>query len=212
MKTRLLLIRHGQSEGNRKRIFLGHTDLSLSELGKEQAQRLAKHLSTLRPDAVYSSDLRRAVETAEPTAKLWSMPIHKRAGLREIDSGDWSGLPYATIKEQYPDSWERFCYGTDPHLIRCDGGESVAELTERFAAEILLLGARHEGETVFVFTHATAIRALAHRLGYHPHFCKILSPTNASVSEFIYENGTLTLTSFSKDEHMQELSSGSVLE
>lgn len=212
MKTRLLLIRHGQSVGNHKKIFQGHMDLSLSELGKEQALRVAKHLSTLRPDAIYSSDLKRALDTAAPTAAFWHMPIHKREGLREIDSGDWSGLPHATIAERYADSWKSFRFGDDPDRIRCDGGESVAELAERATREILLLGERHAGETVFVFTHATTIRALVYRLGYHPQFCKIPAPTNASVSEFSYEHGVLTLIAYSQDQHMATLSSGSVLE
>jgi len=212
VKTRLLLVRHGQSEGNRRKIFLGHTDLSLSALGKAQAKAAAEYLSAFPPAAIYSSDLRRAVETAEPTAALHGLPIQTRRALREIDCGLWSGKPYDVIRETHKESWESFLKPLDPHLIRCAGGESVAEMAERFSREILRLGAQHEGKTVFVFTHATVIRALALRCGYRSYFCDVPGPTNASVSEFIYENNTLTLKEYGRDGHMEGISSGSHLE
>jgi len=206
MKTKLYLVRHGQSEGNLKKSFLGHTDLDLTDLGRLQAQKTAEYLTTVRPDAIYSSDLKRAANTALPTADYWKMPIQRREELREIFAGKWENLTFAHIEETYPSSWR--CWIDDLDHARCDGGESVMELQKRFSKEILRLGEKHLGETVFVFSHATPIRSLAAFCGYRPTIREVPWPNNASVSEFCYENGALSLVRYSFDDFMGDLSTG----
>ena len=94
--TRLVIIRHGQSEANANYIFAGHSDFDLSELGKDQAKLAAEYLfKRIKPDAIYSSDLLRAYHTATPVGEIFNMPVIKEKGFREIFAGAWEGLSFA---------------------------------------------------------------------------------------------------------------------
>ena len=89
--TRIYLIRHGESIGNAKRMYLGHTNLGLSELGHRQAEITAEFLKNVDFSVIYSSDLQRALETAAPHAKIRGMELILRRDLREINVGEWEG-------------------------------------------------------------------------------------------------------------------------
>src|SRR5688500_1044189 len=95
--TELWLIRHGESEGNRAGLLQGQRDYPLSARGRQQAQRLAERLGTVRFDALYSSDLTRALDTARAVSATIGLPVTLDPGLREIDYGAWSGLTPAEI-------------------------------------------------------------------------------------------------------------------
>src|SRR5690349_15996562 len=100
--TTLLLARHGETDWNREGRWQGWADPPLNELGRRQATRLAEQLRTIPFDAVYSSDLRRAHETAEILAAPHAVPIVVDPALREIDIGSWSGLTRAEIAARFP--------------------------------------------------------------------------------------------------------------
>ena len=87
-ETKIIIIRHGESLANAKRIYLGHTDWDLSEKGKEQARQVAEYLSDEKIDVIYSSDLIRAYNTALPHAQRRGMKIIKSRGLREVYLGE----------------------------------------------------------------------------------------------------------------------------
>lgn len=89
MKTTIYLVRHGQSVGNLRDQFIGHTDVELTDLGRQQAEMTAWYLKGIPADHIYSSDLTRAYETACTTAKVKNMPVIKSTGLREINGGQW---------------------------------------------------------------------------------------------------------------------------
>ena len=100
--TRLILIRHGQSEANKGIWWAGHTDAPLSEVGREQAAAAARYLrANEQIDVAYSSDLSRAMETARPTAEAFGLSVIPDKGLREIFSGKWEGITFAEINEKY---------------------------------------------------------------------------------------------------------------
>src|SRR5437667_11321226 len=101
--TTLLLARHGETDWNREGRWQGWADPPLNEAGREQARALAEQLRTMPFDAVYSSDLRRAHETAEIVGRPHHVPIRVDRDLREIDIGSWSGLTRAEIDVQFPD-------------------------------------------------------------------------------------------------------------
>ena len=102
MSTRLYLIRHGESEANKIDAFAGHSQFNLTEQGRAQAQKAAEYLSTLQVDAIYSSDLPRAYQTAEPTAKRLGMEIITSKQLREIDAGEWEGRTFNDLQKTIP--------------------------------------------------------------------------------------------------------------
>jgi broad specificity phosphatase PhoE len=100
--TRILLARHGETEWNRLGRWQGHADPPLNDLGRRQAEILAEQLAGDTVSAVYSSDLRRARETARIVAERIGLPVTEDSALREIDVGSWSGLTRDEVRERFP--------------------------------------------------------------------------------------------------------------
>ncbi len=198
---RIYIIRHGESVGNANRAILGHTNLGLTELGHEQARKCAKALSHLHFDAIYSSDLIRAYDTAKPHAELRSVDVIPHAGLREIFMGEWEGAFVSDLEDTdlYRVEW-RQKFGT----FCAPGGEAVVELAARLERCLLELAERHLNETILVASHAAAIRSLFAKIsGLEPEKWNDAFgfPTNASYSVIDYENGCLVPREYSCDEH-----------
>ena len=206
MKTTIYIVRHGQSLGNAKSCFLGHTDLDLSELGYAQANMTAEELSSVHFDKIYSSDLIRAYNTAVPNAKIRNMEIIPNANLREIYVGEWEGMHADDIKSKYGDMFTlgwRAGYGT----FTPPGGEPVLEAGRRFYNEVLRIAEENMGKTVLITSHASVIRTFyALTLGVKPENIaeEVPFPSNASYSIFEYKNKKFTTISYSNDKHMGE--------
>ena len=156
--TKLVLIRHGESLGNAELVFLGHTDWDLTETGYKQAELTADFLDDMKIDVIYSSDLKRAYNTALPIAKRRNMEIITSKELREIYAGKWEGMKFIDIKETYPENHTRWM--TDVGNAFCDGGETVFELQQRVKNELDRIARENEGKTVCIATHATPIRTM----------------------------------------------------
>src|SRR5919197_1548649 len=143
MATLLVLARHGETDWNREHRLQGWADPPLNELGREQALELADALDGERFDAIYSSDLRRAVETAEIVASaLAAGAVVQDAALREVDLGSWSGRLWDEVAGlERPDGESR-----EQHRARVVGG-------------VLRLAAAHPGQTLLIVSHGGSIRA-----------------------------------------------------
>lgn len=161
--TRLLLIRHAESEWNAQGRWQGQADPDLSERGQTQALAAAAALDGAI-ERIVSSDLRRAASTADIIAGALSLgPVERVPGLREIDVGQWSGLTSAEIEERWPGAIERWRRGEDvPH-----GGEGRAPFRERIVSAVQAV-ARDERSPVLVVTHGAAIGVLERHLDVHP--------------------------------------------
>lgn len=157
-KTRIIIIRHGESLANAQRIYLGHTDWDLSPIGMEQAKAAAERLSDVKLDKIYSSDLIRAYNTALPHAQLRGMRIEKRRDLREINIGKWECRRIDELEKEYP---VEFLIGWHQNFGTCKtpGGESVPETAERIYAAVMDIAAQNRGKTVLIACHAAAIRS-----------------------------------------------------
>jgi broad specificity phosphatase PhoE len=131
MHLELVLLRHGQSTGNRDRVFTGHNGAELTERGKQEAIAAAKRLSARPVDEVHSSDLPRALETAEPLLSATRAPLFTSEALRERHFGDLTGRSFSDIEAKDPDIW-RAITSRDP-LFRPPGGESNVDCRERVA-------------------------------------------------------------------------------
>ena len=145
---KLILVRHGQSIGNQLRIFLGHTDLDLSDLGYKQAECTAEHLKNEKIDYIYSSDLIRAYNTAIPHAKIRNITIIRDKNLREAYVGAWEGMNVDDIierwgREVFVDQWKNN-FG----LFRFPDGESIKEAGKRFYNEIIAICSRLDSNTL----------------------------------------------------------------
>ena len=207
MSCRLLFVRHGQSLGNLTGRFLGITDLDLSPLGAVQARRTADYLKDEKIDVIYASDLIRACHTAQPLSEIKGLPIIKDKRLEEINAGLWENRTFDDLEKEFPESYE----GVWLHDIgnsKADGGESVAHLTDRIYEAVHDIAMKNDGKTVAIFSHATPIRAFFCRIyGYSlSEMVKLPWPTNASVSEAVFESGKSEPVRYSYDEFMGELS------
>lgn len=210
--TLIYIVRHGESLGNLHKICLGHTDLGLTERGREQAAATAKALASVNFCRIYSSDLVRAVETALPHAEIRGLSeedILRSYELRELYFGDWENAAVEDLKRDYGDmftvGWrQNFGTFTPPR------GESVQGCAERMHRELVKIGRENLGGTVLVVSHAASIRALWGKILHLPaeEVCAAVQfPSNASYSTLKYDfsRDTLEPVDYSVDAHLAEL-------
>jgi 2,3-bisphosphoglycerate-dependent phosphoglycerate mutase len=153
--THLYLVRHGQSAGNAEGRFGGHGATPLSELGRKQAQLTAKALAKERVQVVYSSDLQRTVESAEPLAKLLKIQVHTSPAFRERHVGVLEGLTFDESKQQHPADYYALVNRSVDHVI--SGGESYRHLLRRITSKLHNILREHQGQRIAIYTHTGAI-------------------------------------------------------
>jgi glucosyl-3-phosphoglycerate phosphatase len=145
-----VLWRHGQTTWNVEHRFQGQTDIPLDATGEEQAEQAARRLATLRPHALFSSDLSRAQQTAAPLARLTGLRVTLDKDLRERFGGDWEGLADAEIRERYPA--ERTTW--DP-----PNGEPTSVVADRMVGALTRVAdTLADGELAVVVGHGAALR------------------------------------------------------
>jgi broad specificity phosphatase PhoE len=160
--TTILLARHGETAWNAERRWQGHADEPLNEVGRAQARRLGEELANVDLAAAYSSDLRRARETAEIAVSGRAIPVVMMEALREVHVGDWSGLTHAEIEQRFPAAVRRWREGGRGW----NGGETYDEMGARVVEALRRIAEAHEAETVLVVGHGGGIRAArAHAAG-----------------------------------------------
>lgn len=157
--TKLIFIRHGESEANLNGCFAGQLDIGLSEKGKLQAELTAEYIArNYRVDAMYSSDLKRAYDTAKPLAEKIGRSAISTQGLREINAGAWQGLCFDELQACYADTYGIWLNNIG--LAECPLGERVKQLSERIWRSVSNIAQAHVDKTIVLVTHATPIRAL----------------------------------------------------
>ena len=162
--TRLYFIRHGQSGGNAEGRFGGHGPTPLSDLGREQAEKTAKVLAKEGIDVIYSSDLLRAVQTAEPLAKLLGLKVNTSEAFRERHVGVLEGLTFDESKRDFPTDYYALVNRDIHHVIT--EGESYRELLRRITAKLNDVVRAHPSERIAIYSHTGAICFLIlHLLG-----------------------------------------------
>ena len=200
--TKLILIRHGESSFNLVKRYTGQTDVPLTELGQKQAEITAQYiLSNYKIDTIYSSDLSRAVKTAEPIANALNLEIKTDKRLREIFAGDWQGLYFSEVAKKYKEEYE--LYKKDRYLGRTSNGESMTDVLDRVYEALLEIAKENDGKCVLVSTHNGPIMAIqAPILNISLNDVKSLS--NNSVTEVDYENGEFKMITLGYDAHLGE--------
>jgi broad specificity phosphatase PhoE/ribonuclease HI len=188
--TRLLLLRHGQTELSRQRRYSGRGNPELTETGRRQAADAARYLSGKGGiAAVVSSPLRRAHDTAKAAADALRLPVQVDDDLIETDFGDWEGLTFAEAAERHPDLHRRWLRDTS---LSAPGGESFDDVADRVERVRDRIVADHGPGTVLVVSHVTPIKTLLqlalaagpsvlHRLH--------LDLASLSIAEFYPDNG-----------------------
>ncbi|NLD87368.1 MAG: histidine phosphatase family protein [Clostridiales bacterium] len=205
MKTTLIVIRHGFSTANKTKIFSGCLDVELTETGRKQASLAASYLRERGGiDKVYSSDLKRAHNTAIPVAKALELPVILEEGFREVDAGEWEGLPFYDILERYP--VEYTLWQEDIGRFICPGGESAEPFWNRILSSVDRIAEENEGKTVVIASHATPIRVMCTAAAGLPleWMQEIPWVRNASINTFEHENGCLKQLKLDFTDHLGE--------
>ncbi len=158
MKTRLIFIRHAEAEGNAKREFHGWTDGDITEKGHIQAQKAAERLRDIPIDVLYSSSMKRTLQTAEYISRVKGLPIIRTDKMKEINGGDWEGQKWEELQDRWPvehDTWEN-----RPHLHRMPNGETMEGFQQRLITEVMKIINANMRKNICIVTHGTAIRAM----------------------------------------------------
>ena len=204
--TKLILIRHGESEANRHDVFAGWIDPDLQEKGVKQAECTARYIvSNYKVDMIYSSDLKRAYKTAECLAKLLDIDVIREAGLREINGGKWEGMKFDEIASAYPNEYNIWLNYIGKSA--CVNGETVVQLGKRVITALTQIADENDGKTVVIATHATPIRAMQSFIqsGNFDKMENISWVTNASITVLEYENNNWKIVDIGLDEHLAEM-------
>jgi len=160
--TRFCLIRHGQTDWNLEGRYQGQSDVPLNETGLAQARALALLLQKETFSAVYSSNLKRAVETAAIVAASLGLAVTLEPRLREIDQGDWEGQLVGAIQARYAHLWEQ--RAVNPASVRPPNGETVAEVAQRVYAALDDIARVYPGKKVLIASHGLALATVLCRV------------------------------------------------
>jgi len=199
----LILARHGETAWNVEKVFRGRADVDLNRVGLKQAELLGKYLSNWELEAIYSSPLRRALDTANMVARYQKVAVRVAEGLTDFDYGEWQSVPEQEVKKLYPallNEWH-----SNPHKVRTPGGESLEDVRRRVVELINDILHRHRGNVLLV-SHRVVIKVLiCYLLGLdNSHFWNI-SQDVAGITIFNYADGRFVLTKHNKTSHLQEL-------
>jgi broad specificity phosphatase PhoE len=199
----LILARHGETVWNVEKVYRGRTDVNLDEVGVKQAELLGKHLSNWELEAIYSSPLRRALETANIIARYQKIGIHIAEGLIDFDYGEWQSLSEQRVKNLYPtlhDEWHN-----NPNKVRMPGGESLEDVKKRAIEVVNDVLSEYQGSVVLV----------SHRVVNKVLICSLLGLGNScfwnikqdvgGITIFNYVDGRFILTRHNDTSHLKEL-------
>ncbi len=191
MKTKLIIIRHAEAIGNYVREFHGWTDSELTDKGHMQSKKLAERIKNEKIDVLYSSTLKRTMQTASYIADIKDLAVTRTDKLKEINGGDWEGELWDELPLKWPKEFKTWEYS--PHIHKMPNGETMEEFTVRLKKEIDYIISNNRGKNICIVTHGTAIRALMC-------FFKGLKPKNMLNIPW-YDNTAVTVISYEEDKY-----------
>ena len=202
--TKIIIVRHGESKTNELGLLVGQGDFALTDLGLEQAEQTAAALADEQIDAVYSSDLKRAMQTAAPHARRRALEVIPEKDLRETYCGDWESRPFADLRENETELYVNgFC--NNFMTFAFPGGETVPASGERFLRATERIARENEGKTVLIASHGGVIRcfwALICGEALESAGVKIPFPTNAAYSVAYFDGERILPHAYSCDKHL----------
>jgi broad specificity phosphatase PhoE len=201
--AKLILARHGQTAWNVEKVFRGRADVDLDEVGIKQAELLGKYLSNWELEAIYSSPLRRALDTANMVARYQQVAVRITEDLIDFDYGEWQSLPEQEVKRLYPALFNE--WHNSPHKVRMPGGEGLEDVRRRAVEVVNGILSRHQGNVLLVSHRVVSKVLICHLLGLdNSHFWNI-SQDVGGITIFNYVDGRFVLTRHNDTSHLQEL-------
>jgi broad specificity phosphatase PhoE len=199
----LILVRHGETLWNVEKVFRGRADVSLDELGIRQAELLGKYLSNWRLEAIYSSPVKRALDTANIIARYQNVAVRIAEGLTDFDFGEWQSLPEQEVMRLYPDLLNE--WHSNPHKVRMPGGESLEDAKKRAVEVVNDVLSKHQGSVALV-SHRVVIKVLiCYLLGLDNSHFRNINQDVAGITIFDYADGRFVLTRHNDTSHLREL-------
>ena len=202
--TSIYLVRHGQTAWNREEIFRGRTDVPLDETGLKQAELAGEYLKEVKIDAIYSSPLSRALETAEKIARFHNLKVQPLEGIIDMSFGNWEGHAHQEIKKNDSETYRR--WREEPHLVRLPGGESLDDVRVRSMAALEEVIRKHPGKALIIVSHRVVNKVLiCGILGLDDsHFWQI-SQDPTAINLIQYRNGKYILSLMNETCHLKPL-------
>lgn len=201
---RIYLIRHGETEWNRQGRLQGHSNVKLSPEGIHQAQLLANHMPIPHVDAIYSSDLARAVATAEILAERFHLAVYKMPELRENYFGNWEGKSMGELATECPDDFGKFF--TAPEEFSPPNGENFLHCQARVTNALSRIISRHDNQNVLVVAHGALIRlALCAALDMPIHKMWAIGQFNMAMNILRIDNENVTVELVNSTAHLHNL-------
>jgi len=201
--TKLILARHGETVWNVEKIYRGRTDVNLDEVGIKQAELLGKYLSNWKLEAIYSSPLKRALDTANMVAHYQEVGVHVAEGLMDFDYGEWQSLPEQEVKRLYPAL--DYEWHNDPHKVKMPGGESLEDVRRRAIEVVNDILSKYQGSTLLVSHRVVNKVLICSLLGLdNSHFWNINQDVGG-ITIFNYVDGRFILTRHNDTSHLKEL-------
>lgn len=200
--TRIVAIRHGQTSWNADGRIQGQCDIGLDATGLWQSERLAAALDDDAPQAIYSSDLQRAWQTAAPLARRVGVSVRSEPALRERAFGEFEGLRFEQIERRWPEQAARW-RTRDPEFGPV-GGEALARFRERVVEAVLRLALAHRGQCIVLVTHGGALDMLYREAARLPlQVPRTWQVANAGINRLLHGDSGLMLVGWADLGHLE---------
>jgi len=200
---KLYFVRHGESEGNRDNKFRGRADYPLTDAGRQQAESAGIFLKETVFEKVYSSPLKRALETAEIISRHTGNRVECREELNNIFLGEWEDKPKMLIKEKYPKEWETWV--TNPEKLYIESMENLDHVRERTVSFAESLKEIHKGN-ILIVTHRAVLKPLISGLINieTPYFWKLhIDTASVSIVEWLNDGRGWMLKSLNTNHYLK---------
>ena len=209
--VKVILIRHGETDWNKEQIFRGRIDVALNEVGLAQARSVQATLKDVQINAIYSSPLSRALETARVVGEGRNCEIRIEEGFIDIDFGRWQGLSHQKVKEDYKDLYEMWL--SKPQMVTFPEGESLEEVQKRSMKALEKVIKKHPEETLAIISHRVLNKVLlCSILGLElSHFWYIKQDTCA-LNRFEYKDDKYYLTLLNDTCHLKRVKGASLID
>jgi phosphoserine phosphatase len=192
--VKIVLVRHGQTDWNKKELFRGRADIPLNQVGIQQATKTAHHLKILdfSINKVYSSPLQRALQTAQAIANQLDIPpVEEVEDFIEFDYGQWEGQPYDTIKKKSPQMYKQWL--NDPIQLKIPGGETLEQVKDRVKRALDLIMRQSKDQNIVIVSHKAITKIIIGiLLGWEEDNYWKIEKDLASISIIEIDNGKVT--------------------